>query len=183
MQKNTKAIGYFRFHFGIYPILPKKYYGYFHMLTASDTSLTLATWKSIKNKHESSESIFYDVIYHHTIWTKHSTCPGRKKNKKFHVYFWGGNESKFDQTTKWTNCFFFSIVRWIFFHFIMNHWKVRIEEYWRTDHLERDKHKAESLQFIRFVIDVYDSWIASHSMNLDPVSMQTLRNSKAQFSF
>ena len=35
MQKNTKATGYFRFHFGIYPILPKKYYGYFHMLTAS----------------------------------------------------------------------------------------------------------------------------------------------------
>lgn len=87
------------------------------MLTASDTSLTLATWKSIKNKHESSESIFYDVIYHHTIWTKNSTCPGRKKNKKFHVYFWGGNESKFDQTTKWTNCSFFSIVRWIFFPF------------------------------------------------------------------
>jgi len=70
-----------------------------------------------------------------------------------------------------------------FFHFIMNHWKVRIEEYWSTDHLERDKHKAESLQFICFVIDVCDSWIASHSMNLDPVSMQTLRNSKAQFSF
>jgi len=73
-----------------------------------------------------------------------------------------------------------------FSQFIMNHKKVTIEEHWSTNHIERGKHKrvhlpAESLQFMCFVIDVCDSWIASHSMNLDPVSMQTLRNSKAQF--
>ena len=119
MQKNTKAIGYYRFHFGIYPILRKKYYGYFHMLTASDTSLTLATWKSIKNKHESSESIVYDVIYHHTIWTKNSTCPGRKKNKKFHVYFWGRKRVKIWSDDQMNKSFFFQHSEMDFFSILL----------------------------------------------------------------
>ena len=40
---------------------------------------------------------------------------------------------------------------------------------------------AESLQFICIVVDVGDSWIASHRVNLDPVSRKMFRNSIGYF--
>jgi hypothetical protein len=40
---------------------------------------------------------------------------------------------------------------------------------------------AESLQFICVILDVCDSWIASHRVNLDPVSRKIFRNSLQHF--